>query len=698
MDSENLRRPSDGKALLPAQLFHHQELFRAIRSAPLVGQKGVLNTLHYIHFMNGDILVHASDPQYKEDFLLRARLDACPPGEIVCSWLKEAPVLPKDAKFPNVIISDGHSLILLPVRLTRLDEKGFAAVLPEKGHLLSKRSVLRNPCDGIGVSLTQSGFLARGELIDFSPLAFRVRLRPDASGSFIWFNKDSQITISLAVEERILFSGPCRCIRQTGGLFDRELVLAALGREIRRFQKKKIRNPRLRVTPPPSAYFEHPFFHRLVQRDICNLTFSGFAVEEQAAEGVLMPGMIIPRLEIRYADMLKMNCDCQVIYRRPAGKGRVICGIAILDMDFRNYRHLSHIMVHAGDPQARFSSELEMDGLWEFFFNSGFIYPKKYQMIQSSREQFKATYSKLYNESQELEAHFTYAENGRIYGHVSIFRAYQRAWMVHHLAARPLDGKRTGFPVLKNILRFFDGLYRYPSIRMDYMIFYFRPENHFPNLFFGGFARELANPQACSLDLFAYMSDPTSERLNPLPPGWQLIDFQDRHFPVLERFYRNTSGGLLLDVLRLGQKDDGDETIEEVYRRHGFLRRVHIHSLVQEGVPKAVLIENHSEPGLNLAELLNGLTVIVTDPAGLPWRILNDAMASLKLGYAIETVPLMIYPASYPVEQGLKVDKQYLLWILNAQNGKEYLEYMEKKTKLTPRFLIKYLLRKLVRK
>ena len=45
---------------------------------------------------------------------------------------------------------------------------------------------------------------------------------------------------------------------------------------------------------------------------------------------------------------------------------------------------------------------------------------------------------------------------------------------------------------------------------MDYMMFYFRPENSFPDHFFGGFARHLNNPQACSLDLFSYLSYPTS--------------------------------------------------------------------------------------------------------------------------------------------------------------------------------------------
>ncbi len=223
-----------------------------------------------------------------------------------------------------------------------------------------------------------------------------------------------------------------------------------------------------------------------------------------------MPGMIIPDLEIRYAGMLKMTCDAQVIYRRKVGKGT---GSLRSGHPGYGFPDLPPPQPYHGPcreiPMPRFASEVEMDALWEFFFDTGFIYPKKYHLLQSCREEFKETYRKLYQEDQEIEAHFTYEKNGRIYGHVSMFRAYQRAWMVHHLAARPMNGKRTGLTVLKNVLRFFDGLYRYPSIRMDHMIFYFRPENHFPNLFFGGFARDFGNPRGCSLDLFAYMSHPT---------------------------------------------------------------------------------------------------------------------------------------------------------------------------------------------
>jgi hypothetical protein len=77
---------------------------------------------------------------------------------------------------------------------------------------------------------------------------------------------------------------------------------------------------------------------------------------------------------------------------------------------------------------------------------------------------------------------------------------------------------------------------------------------------------------------------------------------------------------------------------------------------------------------------------------------LNTALARLTPEFQTESVPILLYPANYPADQGLKVDQHYLLWILDTQYGKEYLDYMEKKTKITLRFLLKHLLRKLVKK
>jgi hypothetical protein len=342
-----------------SMLLRHRDLLSAIHTAPVIKQRDLINTLHHIHFTNGTVLVHITDPKYTEAFLIRCRLESCTAEEICCLWPEGISAVSDKGRLLHLIVEDGISLLLFPAHVKACDKTGFTVTPPEEGRVLGKRKIRRHVSNNISADLTQSGFSATGELIDFTPLVFRVRFPPSHKVSFVWMNTDEPFTVCLRKGQQIIFSGACRCIRKVADTREREMVLAPVALEIRRFRKKKTRTPRLNVAPPPLAHFEHPFFNQLITRDIRNLTFAGFVVEEKAEECVLMPGMIIHGLEIRYAEVLKMNCDAQVIYRREVKKGMVRCGLAILDMDFRAYRNLSHIMVHAGDPQARFNSDVE---------------------------------------------------------------------------------------------------------------------------------------------------------------------------------------------------------------------------------------------------------------------------------------------------------------------------------------------------
>jgi hypothetical protein len=51
--------------------------------------------------------------------------------------------------------------------------------------------------------------------------------------------------------------------------------------------------------------------------------------------------------------------------------------------------------------------------------------------------------------------------------------------------------------------------------------------------------------------------------------------------------------------------------------------------------------------------------------------------------YHTDRVPIMIYPAHYVKEQGIPYEKYYQLWILNVQHGNEYIEYMQKKFRIS---------------
>jgi hypothetical protein len=270
--------------------------------------------------------------------------------------------------------------------------------------------------------------------------------------------------------------------------------------------------------------------------------------------------------------------------------------------------------------------------------------------------------------------------------------------MVHHLAASPFKNKRTGLQVLKQALRYIDGFCRLPAAGMDYLMFYFRPENSFPDHFFGGFARHLNNPRACSLDLFSYLSYPRSGVRQPLPAGWSLEPFISSDFGEVDRFYRNISGGLFLDILRLDKEQEDTESLSQLYARHGFKRSYQSFSLKHNGMLKVMFIVNQSDPGLSLSDFLNGIKIIVNDADGLPWEALSAAISQLVISFTIDKIPILIYPTSYLEAKGIPSKKQYNLWIMDVNYGRELSEYMMANTKMSLKFLIHFLIRKYLKK
>jgi hypothetical protein len=254
--------------------------------------------------------------------------------------------------------------------------------------------------------------------------------------------------------------------------------------------------------------------------------------------------------------------------------------------------------------------------------------------------------------------------------------------MIHHHAARPLEKKRPGFLVLKQMVQFLYGMYHLPSAKMDYIMCYFRQDNLFPDRVFGGFAREINNPKICSLDLFSYMTFPVGVPQNQFKPGWSLHESTFSELWELEQFLKHQSGGYIFDALSLGQKNVNDESLESVAQRLGFCRQWKIYSLVNRNCLKAVLVVNQSDVGANLSELLNGIKVLIIDPENLPWEDLSLAVAKLTEVYNLDYIPLLIYPAIYNEITNIPCEKKYQMWVLNVlhhPSANEFVEYLQRR-------------------
>jgi hypothetical protein len=684
--SDTLRIHPQSKTWLPPWLFRNQELVLALEQAPKAEHETVMNSVNHIHFTGGCIFVLLRHSIYKESFLLKAYPEPCMGKTLTCRWADgQVSDLELDKlEFSSLIIDDRRSMILVPGLLKEMNQESLSIELPETNYAVGQRQAKRYLSAEVSAELMQSGFHAKGQLVDFSPSGFRLKVKPGASCSFRWFNSEEEASVHLKHNEKLVYSGKCLFVRESGNSRQREIVVAPIEEKIKRFKNKRIRNVRQRLVPSPQLVFHHPLLGKKIQRDIVDISTSGFSVCEEAQERVLVPGMVIPEAAINLAGSLKISCAAQVIHCQKNDDGKEIrCGIAILDMDIDAYSRLSHVLTNAMDPHAHISSEVDMEALWEFFFRAGFIYSKKYRLIQAQRETFKETYYKLYQEHPEVAKHFTYQKNGHIYGHISMVRAYEQAWMIHHHAALAMERKRTGFAVLKQMMYYLNDMHRLPSAHMDYVMCYFRPENKFPDRVFGGFAREFNNPRGCSLDLFAYLPYPTLSLGTDLPEGWSLNESSEADLWELNRYYRHSSGGLLLDALSIGPEGERSQSLEEAYAQVGLVRSWKVYSLCHRDEVNAMMIVNHSDLGFNLSELLNGIKVLVTNTEDLPWSVLSAAIGQLTREYQMARVPILFYPSKYVESNGIPCEKHYHMWILNVQYGNEYLDYMQEKFRIT---------------
>ncbi|HOQ40804.1 MAG TPA: hypothetical protein PLG94_12480 [Smithellaceae bacterium] len=692
---EQVNEQPDPDVVAGPLYFHHHDLVQNLDAKKTVSQRKLINLWNNIHFMDGTVQVRLRHYRDNKEILVEAYPVPCSDQSMTCYWPEKSRPFVENAKILDIVLNDGLTVFLLPTRIKDSQGNHFTIKIPDKAYVLGKRQARHFNCHGVRATLVQDGFQAQGQLTDFSSRAFMIKASPFGASSFLWFNSDRPSTINLYRDGHMVFSTSCRCIRQTSDQEVREIVFSPTTSQINRFLKKKWRNPRVGVNPRPNITFEHPLISKNIQLDIKNLSSSGFSVELSAEEDVLIPGMIIRDLKMNFSGAMPISCTAQILYRRRGRKNLLCYGFVILDMEIIAYNRLSHIVMNILDPSIHVADEVDADRLWEFLFDCGFIYPKKYSMVQANRQHIKKTYQRLYRHNPEITAQLTYQRNGRIYGHASIVRSYGRAWMVHHLAARPLDNKRTGLQVLKSIMHYFNGLYRLPTVAMDYIMFYFRPENSFPDHFFGGFARHFKNPRACSMDLFSYLNYPTTCSRKPLPNGWSLGECTAADLEELNFFYRNTSNGLLLDVLRLDKESDEGALLVELYARQGFIRSCHSLALSQHGRVKAVLVVNQSNVGLSLSDFLNGLKILVTDAAGLPWPVLSAAISQVVGCYRVEQIPILVYPSDYFKTQEVPFfQKKYNLWIMDIHYGREYSEYMMDNIKFKIKFIVRLLMKK----
>ena len=645
------------------------------------------NRLNFINFQGRTILLNFKHTKFGYDLTIPAYPQAVEKDRLKCLWAEDSSEYTLDKfEFCNFIVPDGKKFFLVEPEKVRLDNAGIVFQLPQSCLELFYRDTRRYRCEEVKIQVIQAGASFWGKLIDFNPGSFRIELKSNTPRAFHWLNPEINISLIIYEGDETVFSGECLIRKQNRGRETREYLLELVDNQICRFRPKEFRSTRQKLVPSPTIIFQHPFSQKMTTLPVINLSGAGFAVEEDAESAVLIQGLIIPDVEMCFANELTFRCKAQVIYRRQSDKegksSTILCGCVLLDMDIQQHVSLVSLLQQAKDNHTFVSNRVDMDSLWEFFFEAGFIYPEKYTYIRDNKEQIKSTYEKLYTQCPNIARHFIYQAQGEIQGHMATVRFYENTWLIHHHAARRSSYNWSGFSVLNQIGRFINDSHRLYSMKMDYVFCYFRPENKFPNHVFGGIARNAKDAKRCSLDKFVYFhlqADNIAEL--PQPWQWSLNQTVQADIMELEAFYEHTSGGLMLDALNLEADKIELNGLTEEYHRLGLIRERHLFSLKKDGDLKAIIMLNMADLGLNMSDLTNSMTVIVVDQSGLTNEILNYALSLLSAKYEQPEVPVLLFPVSYADDRSIAYERLYNLWVLNMHNTDYYFRYLKRLVK-----------------
>lgn len=649
----------------------------------------LVNRLNLAHFQDDCIQVCFVHRRYDRRLLVPAFPQPCLDGVLECRWAYPAdmPAVLQSFNLKYILVPRGRRFIHAAPAVLDINAEGTRLVLPDISHDISHRRVERQTCRDISVHVAQNSSSFAGQLLDFNAFSFRVELRAEPPQRFEWIDPDSPVNVIFFKEAQVIFSGECRITRSTEGAATRSYVMQPLKQEIHRYRRAEIRSQRQELNPSPNLLFRHPLTGRRVDLKVIDLSGSGFAVEEDEHAAVLMPGLILPEVELWFANSFKLTCSVQVVFRRArAGRGNsriVRCGLVLMDMPAQDHVKLLAMLHQSKDRNAYICNELDLEALWDFLFETGFIYPGKYALIHKNKKGIKETYEKLYGRSPEIARHFVYQDNGVILGHVAMIRFWQSTWLIHHHAARKSALNKAGLVVLDQISRFTHDTLRFRSLHMDHLACYYRPHNKFPHRVFGGFAQYLKDPRGCSIDPFAYMSFISLQHADDtLPAGWRLLPAGDKDVADLNDFYNDGSGGLMLKALDLEPGSWRNDGLSQDYRRLGLKRERHLFALNWSGRLKAFIIANVSEIGLNLSDLTHCLQVVVVDAEGLSPDIFMKSLRRVSRTTGLQEMVALVYPAAYPERHGIPFEKIYHLWIVHTFGADQaYLKYLSRLTR-----------------
>jgi len=648
---------------------------------------------NFVHFQDDIITVNFKHLEYNTVLSLEARPLPCLDGTLSCRWVDKDMVNDLTSfVLEELLVNDGLRLLSVKPAIKQISKEGISFYLPENAREISSRTIRRHLSSGIQAEIMRNGTLFRGVLSNFNSITLCVKLLPAAPQTFHWIDKRESVYLILKKDAEVLYSGECGIIRQSldhksgSGI----VVFKPLKSQLSRFKSEVARSQRCQLVPAPLIYFKHPFSGKTVSLECDDLSESGLSVQEYYDNSVLLPGLNIQELFLEIAPNFTIKCKGQVVYSQAFGvddtRSTVKCGIAFLDMALQDQTTLSALVQRADNKKgAQVCNKVNLDSLWKFFFEAGFLYQVKYANMHSQKDEFKALYKKLYIDNPDLARHFILQDRGEILAHISMIHAYEKTWLIHHHAARRTKDRKAGLTVLHQVSQYVGNFHTYHATAMQYIIAYYRPDNRFPERVFGGFYKHINNPDCCWVwpFIFFHLGDTGMSAevgFNLLDRGGvEIAAASPSDIMEFHRYFTSKYNGLILEAVDLDSNSIDSVELTKKYEAAGLSRERRVYTVKKGGALQAI-VAIIATGGLNLSNLTNCMKVFVIEPK-LDIKVLFASLLSLAGLYSSAEMPVLLFASDHASRKNIPFEKIYHLWVLNLPPAADqFVQYLNSLT------------------
>lgn len=445
--------------------------------------------------------------------------------------------------------------------------------------------------------------------------------------------------------------------------------------------RSRRRSERVSLLEVQNAFveFQHPLAPELrLSGYLSDLSNSGLSILLEPGAPPVPVGLLIPDASLQLPLKPRLPIALRVVtfqqneQEEAAAECRV--GLEFQNMTPALVKAVTGVMQQGVSEHLVDATGDDYDRLWEFYFETGFIYGGKRKQIQAHAAKCFSTFQKLLQSNTPLLKKILYKEGDEIKGHINAVRFFDHAFILQHLSALKTSAESAGRAVIDGMITHFIDAKPNRDSGARYAMAFYRPNNLYPAAVFGGSAQIIDDPKICwTVDYDFVVPTNSSVAAIRLSDNLILREATEADLAQLETLLLNAGEQQLMRAEGLTREKMTHLTITQDYESIGLYRYRRV--FVAEHGPSghtAYAVCNYASPGINFSELTNSVKVFFSSPCGAQNQELIDAlMVDVAASYANTDMPqlVLLLLSGQPTPRGYAVTKTYTQWFMDGSNG-----------------------------